>query len=124
MRTEEFTLWFRFEAAVVLIASLVCFHAHHGDWGWFAALFLLPDVSMLGYLYGKQVGAHCYNLAHSYAVAGVVIVGVFWFTGGIIHPLWWVWPAHIAFDRMMGYGLKSVAGFHHTHLGAIGPAKS
>ena len=29
--------------------------------GMFALLFLLPDLSMLGYLAGPRVGAACYN---------------------------------------------------------------
>jgi hypothetical protein len=31
-----------------------------------------------------------------------------------------IWCAHIGFDRAMGYGLKSTAGFGVTHLGHIG----
>jgi hypothetical protein len=29
---------------------------------------------------------------------------------------------HSAFDRALGYGLKYVSGFQHTHLGQIGRA--
>ena len=31
-----------------------------------------------------------------------------------------IWCAHIGFDRALGYGLKSAAGFEFTHLGRIG----
>ena len=76
---------------------------------------------MLGYLVDKKLGAFLYNLFHSYTSAAVVMATAFAGSGVGLNAIWWVWPAHIAFDRMMGYGLKSTTGFHHTHLGAIGP---
>lgn len=85
---------------------------------WFAALFLLPDLSMLGYFLGPRPGAALYNTAHNYAVPAVV-AGIAWLTFGF-SPLWLIWFAHIAFDRLLGYGLKLDTGFRHTHLGLIG----
>ncbi|MEM6559127.1 MAG: DUF4260 family protein [Myxococcota bacterium] len=35
-------------------------------------------------------------------------------------PYLTIWIAHIAFDRALGFGLKSPAGFKHTHLGQFG----
>ena len=37
-------------------------------------------------------------------------------------PFALIWAAHIGFDRTLGYGLKSDAGFAQTHLGRIGRA--
>lgn len=31
-----------------------------------------------------------------------------------------LWFAHSGFDRMLGYGLKTPQGLHHTHLSLIG----
>ena len=31
-----------------------------------------------------------------------------------------IWIAHIAFDRMLGLGLKYPEGFRFTHLGPVG----
>ncbi|WP_304219059.1 DUF4260 family protein, partial [Phenylobacterium aquaticum] len=79
--------------------------------------FLVPDLSMLGYLLGRRAGAVSYNLAHSYA--GPAALGA----AGIIQSqplmtaLALVWVAHVGFDRMLGYGLKYATGFKHTHLG-------
>ncbi len=78
---------------------------------------------MLGYMVDKKMGAFSYNLFHSYVSAVVAMAIAFSSNGGSLDVIWWVWPAHIAFDRMMGYGLKSVEGFHQTHLGRIGPAE-
>ena len=35
-----------------------------------------------------------------------------------------IWLAHIGFDRLLGYGLKSTEGFGFTHLGRIGKEKA
>ncbi len=116
------TIWLRTEGAVALGAALVLYGRglHPYSWGWFAALFLVPDISMLGYLAGPRVGAIAYNLAHTYTLAlGLLGLGLLLgqgvsIAGGII------WCAHIGFDRAMGYGLKLPEGFGHTHLGPIG----
>src|SRR5687767_8070506 len=96
----------RLEALAMLAGSLVAFAAMGGSWGWFAALFLAPDVALLGYLAGARVGAMVYNGAHSY-VGPAVLAGV-----GVLAatPAAWlaaaIWCAHISFDRVLGYGLK------------------
>jgi hypothetical protein len=92
------------------------------SWYLFAALFLGPDVSMLGYLAGPRVGAWCYNTVHTYAAAlSLVAVGV-----ALRRPMAvsiaLIWCAHISFDRMVGFGLKSPESFRATHLGVIGRA--
>ncbi|MCX6614233.1 MAG: DUF4260 family protein [Acidobacteria bacterium] len=79
MKTNEFQSWLRLEAASILAACCFVFSAQHGNWWWFAALFLIPDVSMLGYLLDKKLGAFLYNLAHSYVSAAVVMGLVFAF---------------------------------------------
>jgi hypothetical protein len=35
---------------------LVLYRHYSLSWGWFAALFLIPDLAMLGYLAGPRVG--------------------------------------------------------------------
>ena len=103
----------RVEGAVVLAASLLLYG---GSWALFAALFLVPDLSMLGYLVGPRAGALAYNAFHTHAPPGVLAAfGVL--TGGdtaLFVAL--VWFAHIGFDRMVGYGLKYPTGFFDTHL--------
>ena len=53
------------EGAAVLAVSVFACHSDHGSWGLFALLFLMPDVSMVGYLCrctdrsgGLQCGPH------------------------------------------------------------------
>jgi Domain of unknown function (DUF4260) len=56
----------RLEGAAVLVAATFAYATLGGRWALFAALFLVPDLSMLGYLGGRRLGAACYNAAHSY----------------------------------------------------------
>ena len=56
----------RLEGLAVLVVSLLLYRQFGGGWGLLALCFLLPDLSMLGYLAGPRVGATLYNLAHSY----------------------------------------------------------
>jgi hypothetical protein len=110
----------RIEGVVVFILSIVLY-AHTGASWWRFALFLLvPDVVMAGYWLGARWGAALYNFGHSYA-------GPLLLTGFAVlrpHAGWFpyllIWTAHIAMDRVLGYGLKYSAGFKKTHLGWLG----
>lgn len=113
-------LLLRAEGLAVLAAAVAAYAQFGAGWGWFAALFLLPDVSFLAYLAGPRVGAWAYNAMHSYLGAvAVLAAGVL---GGLpmLLAVGLVWCAHIGFDRLLGYGLKYSAGFGRTHLGRLG----
>jgi hypothetical protein len=110
----------RVEAALVLAAA-VCAYARYGQgWPLFAVLFLTPDLSMLGYLAGRQAGAFAYNLGHSYVLPAALVGWSLWAGSSLALSLGLIWIAHIGFDRMLGYGLKYATGFGHTHLGLVG----
>jgi hypothetical protein len=110
----------RLEGAAGLAGAAFAYSALGGRWGVFALLFLLPDLSMLGYLSGRRVGAACYNAAHSYlGPAALALIGM----SSSEHALLCVaciWAAHVGFDRLLGYGLKYGTGFGDTHLGRRG----
>jgi len=109
----------RLEGAVIMLAAVAAFEALGGSWQWFAALFLLPDLSMFGYLRGPRIGAFIYNLAHTY-VGPAIFLGI-WFVAQQVELLRVaaVWSAHIGLDRTLGFGLKDPTGFMHTHLQRI-----
>jgi hypothetical protein len=110
----------RLEGAAMLAAASVAYADLSGRWLVFASLFLLPDLSMLGYLVGRRIGAACYNAGHSY-VGPAVLAGCGVVLG--LHALVCVaciWVAHIGFDRLLGYGLKYGTSFGDTHLGRRG----
>jgi Domain of unknown function (DUF4260) len=112
----------RLEGAVVLAGALIAYGQLDAGWGAFALLFLVPDVSLLGYFAGARTGALLYNAAHSYlGPAALIALGAL-AAQPVALALGLVWSAHVGFDRLLGYGLKYGTGFGATHLGRIGRA--
>jgi hypothetical protein len=102
-----------------LLLAVFLYSTWHLPWWWLGALFLVPDIGMLGYVFGPKVGAGCYNLFHHLGVAAsVLVVGMA--TGNIpLKVVGSVLMAHLFFDRIFGYGLKYGDAFKHTHLDAL-----
>ena len=118
-------VWFqRVENAMIATLAAVAFVELGFSWWWLAVLFLLFDVSMVGYLRDPGLGAWIYNTVHSYI--GPAVCGV----GAVLSPsrdlafVSLVWAFHIGVDRLLGYGLKLRNRFTQTHLGEIGPARN
>ena len=113
----------RLEGLSVLIAASAAYAWQGGSWWLFAALFFVPDLSMLGYLGGRKAGAMLYNVGHWYVLP---LACVAWGVSGQatqVLATGLVWAAHIGFDRALGYGLKYGEGFGFSHLGAMGKAQ-
>lgn len=101
----------------ILFATAVTAYAYLAGNGWmFAALLLVPDVSMLGYLRNSVWGSVIYNLAHLVllpcVLLGLGLIG----ESPITAQIALIWLAHIGMDRTIGYGLKYPTGFKDTHL--------
>lgn len=113
----------RFEGLAALGVALTAYSQAGAGWRLFAILFLVPDLSMVGYLAGKSAGAAAYNAAHSFilplALPAAALAG-----HPELEPYALIWIAHIGFDRALGFGLKYGSGFGHTHLGLVGRAKA
>ncbi len=108
------------EELAQFILGIFLFSQLEFAWWWFPALILLPDIGMLGYIFGPKTGAVVYNLFHNKALAiGVYLIGIFYF-GPIISLIGVILFSHAALDRIFGYGLKYPDSFNHTHLGSIG----
>jgi hypothetical protein len=113
----------RIEGVLELTVALALYAHIGGSWWTFGLLFLVPDLALLGYAIDARTGAAAYNTTHSYvgpaltAIAGLTLAPA-------ALPFALIWAAHIAFDRMLGYGLKSRAGFGYTHLGLVGHART
>ena len=112
-------LLLRIEGGTFLLVACVLYQHLHGSLLWFALLFFVPDVSMLGYLLEKRAGAIAYNLVHNYAVPIFLLLAL-WFSGQTSY-IWvaLIWVAHIGFDRLLGYGLKYETAFKDTHLNRV-----
>lgn len=113
-------LLLRLEALCVLLGALLVYRWLGGTWATFAWLFLLPDLSMLGFLAGPRVGAVAYNAAHSYLGPALLAGAGLLLAAPLCGTLAAIWVAHIGLDRALGYGLKYGTAFADTHLGRIG----
>lgn len=105
------------EGLVALTVACLAYRGVGAHWGQFLLLFLMPDVSMVGYCFGRPIGAAVYNAAHTYV--GPFLLGLIAYYGHrpSLLPLALIWVAHIGFDRLLGYGLKYATAFKDTHLG-------
>jgi hypothetical protein len=115
-RSANFFL--RLEALIVLSLSCYIYVALEYPSPWlFLIVFLMPDLSVSGYLISQRLGSQLYNASHSYALPLMVAIGSYYFECemGLIASLAWI--AHIGFDRLIGFGLKSDLHFERSHLG-------
>lgn len=110
----------RLEGLAVAAVSAVLY-AHTGaSWWLFAALWLVPDLSMLGYVGGACWGARIYNAVHAYvAPLTLAMTALLLHAHGLL-PFALIWVNHIGVDRLLRYGLKFRDGFKWTHLSQPG----
>lgn len=107
----------RIEAAAILAAVALAYGELGYAWSSFAIFFFTPDLSIAAYLLGTRTGGLAYNCAHFYVwpvalgVVGVLAEAPLALEAGLI------WVAHIAFDRVLGWGLKYEESFLHTDMG-------
>lgn len=113
----------RIESFAILTCIVLFYGLIGGNWILFFALLFSIDVFMLGYLAGNKIGALAYNIGHSYILPPILLVTGYATDSTLIVSLGLIWAAHIAMDRLLGYGLKKDNGFEHTHLGIIGKNK-
>lgn len=100
--------------------GIYLFNQLNYDWWWFLVLILVPDFSMIGYVFGNKPGAFLYNLAHHRGIAIMIYLTGIYMPNQLIQLMGIILFAHSSMDRMFGYGLKYETGFTFTHLGEIG----
>jgi hypothetical protein len=109
----------RIEGLAVLLGAIVLYVDVDYSLLAFVALFLVPDISFSGYLFGPRVGAIAYNAVHTYLMPiAVGVIGVATDTDLAVQ-LALIWLAHIGVDRFLGYGLKYRTAFGDTHLDRV-----
>lgn len=107
------------EGFAALLLSVYFYGINDFSWGLFFLLLLVPDISMLGYLFNIKVGAVLYNVFHTYSLSiCIIIVGLF-LSNQMILAIGLIWSAHIGMDRTIGYGLKYPTDFKDTHLNRV-----
>jgi hypothetical protein len=102
------------------LLSIALFSLLDYSWWYFPACLLLPDFSMIGYLFGSRTGALIYNFFHHKLIAIVVMVIGYWYHNSVLVLIGIILLAHSSMDRILGYGLKYNDSFKNTHLGQIG----
>jgi hypothetical protein len=112
--------YLRLEGLAVAAVTALLYARTGASWWLFAALWLVPDLSMLGYLAGSCWGARTYNAVHSYVAPLTLALLALVLGQFVLLPFALIWVNHISIDRLMGYGLKYPAGFGWTHLGVLG----
>jgi hypothetical protein len=109
-------LLLRIEEAALLTLTLYAYHHLHGNWILFAILFLTPDLFMIGYLITPHIGSATYNLAHTLTLPFALLLAGYIQHHPLAIQLALIWTAHIALDRLLGFGLKYPTLFKDTHL--------
>ncbi|MCA0984351.1 DUF4260 domain-containing protein [Halobacillus yeomjeoni] len=104
------------EGLFVFLTSVYFYAQTDVTWWLFFLCFLLPDVSMLGYVINNSIGAVIYNVGHTYFIPLVVIIPSVILQQDLLLALSIIWTAHIGMDRAIGYGLKYPSNFKDTHL--------
>ena len=108
----------RLDALGILIGAVVLHIFLQGNWWLFVLFAILPDIALLAYIGydgATRRPSLVYNTLHTYALPILLFVA-FW----SFQPTFLLgWVAHIALDRIVGYGFKSVADLKLTHLQQI-----
>lgn len=119
-RGSSILLLLRLEGFAMAAISAVLYARMGISWWLFAALWLAPDLSMLGYLTGACRGARVYNAVHTYVTPAALALCALLFQAHVSLAIALIWANHIGIDRLLGYGLKYGDGFGYTHLGRLG----
>ena len=109
----------RLEGLAAAALSAVFYARTGASWWLFAALWLAPDLSLLGYLAGPKMGARIYNAIHSYVTPATLAVTALVLQSPAPLPYALIWMNHIGVDRLLGYGLKYPEGSGWTHMGRL-----
>jgi len=112
------------EFGLLILFSAIYINYYNGTWGLYLGLFFVPDISFILYLASKKMGAIAYNIFHHKGFIALILLLGFILDNNFIIKMGLIFMAHSCFDRILGYGLKYLDDFDHTHLGWIGKSKN
>lgn len=110
----------KLEELGLFILGIYLFSLLNFEWWWFLVLILVPDFSMIGYIFNTKIGAFLYNIFHHRGIAVLLYIIGCYFKIEILQLTGIILFSHSSMDRIFGYGLKYESGFKYTHLGEIG----
>jgi len=106
----------RMEEFSIFLLSIFLFSKLSYPWWLFPLLFLLPDLSMIGYFKSPKIGAVVYNVIHHRALSLFILGAGYYLNSEISMLIGIILFSHSTLDRVFGYGLKYSDNFKHTHL--------
>lgn len=118
VRTWPLTL-LRVEGIAIFGSTLWAYSKLGQSWWTFGALLLLPDLGMVGYASNTRLGAAIYNSVHTETPSILLLCYGLAQNNKPVMGVALTWLAHVAMDRMLGFGLKYEDSFKHTHLGVM-----
>ena len=110
------SLLLKLDYVALFLIALAIYYSLLFSWVLFAILFLAPDLFMLGYLANPRLGSALYNLGHTFFTPFLLFVISYLTHWSLLLAVAIIWITHIAFDRVLGYGLKYPTQFKDTHL--------
>ncbi|MFZ0301546.1 MAG: DUF4260 domain-containing protein [Terracidiphilus sp.] len=123
-RGSSIRLLLRLDGLAVAAVTALLYARTGVSWWLFAALWLVPDLSTLGYLADACRGARIYNAIHTYAGPAALGLCAYLLRANVVAlAIALIWANHIGVDRLLGYGLKYGEGFGFTHLGRMGKSR-
>jgi len=108
---------------LLTLFTAIYFHLYPGSWGFYLALFFVPDISFILFVVTRKLGAIAYNVFHHQGLLASVFMLGYFLQNDLVMKIGLIFLAHSTFDRVAGYGLKYLDNFDHTHLGWIGKSK-
>ena len=108
-------LLLRLEGAALFFCAVFFCHSLRVSWILFLALFLWPDILMLGYLLNPKLGAHLYNLVHTDIFPAALATSSFALHRTSLLAFALIGLGPIGFDRALGFGLQCPTFFKDTH---------
>lgn len=113
-------LLLKLEELALMLLGIWGFSTLNYSWWWFAGLFFVPDLGMIGYVVNNQIGALFYNIFHHKGLAILMFMAGIFILSEAMQLAGIILFTHSSFDRAVGYGLKYEKGFKFTHLREIG----
>jgi hypothetical protein len=81
----------RTENLAIMVAAVVAYEWLDASWWLFALLFLVPDISMIGYLRGPRLGAAIYNAGHWYGLP-ILLTAFGFYLNSTSATIGLIWP--------------------------------
>jgi len=96
---------YRYEYASLSIALLIIYN-HMGNWVLMPILYLIPDITALGFFISTKMGERAYNLSHTLLLPIILLsANLITESSNLFTSIMIIWLLHIMIDRTLGWDL-------------------